>query len=228
MTPIETKIADYFLEIDIPIGIGTAEAACTIAGINLCLTGTLTDAIPDCMSDVIGRWVIVIQDAIPDAMRNSIKYRNLIPYLAGTGKLHEKERLDIITDWMWRALSLHQSEAAAAGYGDAWAAMCTDRTADAADHAARAANAAYAFSNIDYAARAVRAARATYTAANAAVAANNAAAAANAAVAANNAAAAAVATASPSTHRMAVWAAIDPIACLRDLIAVTNPQSNTN
>ena len=96
-----SKIAEYLKGRHIPAGIGNEEAACSIAAINLALTGRLTDKIPDCMSEVIGNWIIATQDAMPDHMRNSEEWRALIPDAAGTGREHEDKRGAIITDWMW-------------------------------------------------------------------------------------------------------------------------------
>ena len=55
----------------LPVGLGSKETACSLAAINLALTGTLTDEIPDCMSKVIGRWVLVVQDVMSSKHRNS-------------------------------------------------------------------------------------------------------------------------------------------------------------
>ena len=76
----------------LPSGVGTKESACSIAAINLALTGRLTDRIPDCMSEVVGKWIIVVQDAMPDKMRNSPAWKSLLPLAAGTGREREPER----------------------------------------------------------------------------------------------------------------------------------------
>lgn len=55
---------------EIPTGLGDEEAASSIASINLALTGQLTDDIPACMSPVIGRWIIRVQDRMPYEIRN--------------------------------------------------------------------------------------------------------------------------------------------------------------
>jgi hypothetical protein len=70
----------------LPSGLGTEESACSIAAINLALTGELTDDIPDCMSEVIGRWIIPTQDAMPAELRNSPRWKSLLPLAAGTGQ----------------------------------------------------------------------------------------------------------------------------------------------
>ena len=84
-------ITDFLEGRHIPSGLGTAEEACSIAAINLALTGELTDHIPDCMSLVIGKWIIVVQDAVPDELRNSAEWRRLLPLAAGTGRARADE-----------------------------------------------------------------------------------------------------------------------------------------
>lgn len=114
-------------------GVGDTESACSIAAINLALTGELTDRVPDCMSRVIGEWIIIIQDAIPAEMRNSRRYTELLPLAAGTGRLFEQERLDILLNWMWTAvLPLRQAKADRRGHGKSWKSMCEKRTRQAA------------------------------------------------------------------------------------------------
>ena len=89
----------------IPSGLGTKESACSLAAINLALTGELTDEIPDCMSEVVGRWVIRVQDAMPDQIRNSPEWKAALVDAAGTGRGHEAERSALILDWMWETPS---------------------------------------------------------------------------------------------------------------------------
>lgn len=149
------QISDYLKDRPISKGIGTREQACSIAAINLALTGELTDNIPDCMSEVIGRWIIVIQDTMPFDMRNSNEWRILLPEAAGTGREKESARMGIILDWMWETVlptlkpiadqqpALLSALFDAAGYAavrapDAAgyaAARAADATADAADAA---------------------------------------------------------------------------------------------
>ena len=42
----------------IPVGLGNEEAACSIAAINIAISGQFTARIPECMSKVIGKWII--------------------------------------------------------------------------------------------------------------------------------------------------------------------------
>jgi hypothetical protein len=159
----QTAIADYLATHVLPKGLGTAEAACSIAAINLALTGRLTDTVPDCMSPVIVRWIIRVQDAMPGDMRNSAQWKALLPLAAGTGRdaSAEKRRLKIILDWMWKVVLPHlQPMADAGGLGEAWKHMTDEKTAAAAAAAAYAAD-AYAYAAAAYAADAADAA-ATY------------------------------------------------------------------
>jgi hypothetical protein len=125
-------------------GVGTRENACSVAAINLALTGELTDEIPDCMSEVTGKWIIGIQDRMPSEMRNSSEWKRLLPLAAGTGRTKEPERLSIVMDWMWESLKPVQPFADANGFGEKWAKMCIEKSIDAAYAAYAAATAAYA------------------------------------------------------------------------------------
>ena len=145
----------------LPSGLGTEESACSIAAINLALTGKLTDKIPHCMSEVIGRWIIPIQDAMPSEMRNSARWKSLLPLAAGTGRGMEQKRLGIVMDWLWSTvLPALQAVADRGGFGDAWLAMTTHRTEAAARAAADAAYAARAFAAEKAACAAEKAAKA--------------------------------------------------------------------
>ena len=142
------KLRAYLKDRAIPSGIGSKEEACSVAAINLAISGKLTDDIPDCMSRVLGQAVIILQDAMPDKMRNSEEYKSLLPDMAGTGREHEKERLSILLDWMWgTVLPQVQPIADKEGFGGEWKTMCEERTGKAAEAAAYAASdfdAAYA------------------------------------------------------------------------------------
>ena len=166
----QQKIANYLATHELPRGLGTEESACSIAAINLSLSGKLTDVIPACMSEAIGQWIIRVQDSMPKEMRNSYEWKQLLPWAAGTGRTKEKERLRLILNWMReKVLPEIQSIADQYGFGEKWQAMCTEKTADAAARAADAAD--YAAYAADYAAAyaaARAAARAAYAAAYAA------------------------------------------------------------
>jgi len=146
----QQSIADFLKGRHISAGLGWDDEPCSIAAINLALTGKLTDEIPDCMSEVIGRWIIGVQDPMPDEMRNSDEWRSLLPLAAGTGLDREAERLELIMDWMWETvLPTFQPVADKHGFGQEWRRMCDERSAAAARAVwaageARAENAAHA------------------------------------------------------------------------------------
>lgn len=105
----------------------------------------MTDKIPDCKSEVIGDWIIVIQDAMPAKIRDSAEWRELLPLAAGTGRAHEQERADILLEWMWSQVLPQLSDVAEAhGFGREWQQMLAERTAKAAAAAMVAAAAAAA------------------------------------------------------------------------------------
>lgn len=134
---VRAKLEDYLSTHDLPRGLGDEESACSIAAINLVLFGKLTDDIPVCMSEVLGRATITLQDSIPAHMRNSDRYKAWLPTAAGTGRDHEQERLDVIMDWMWgTVLPQLQGLADEGGFGKEWRRMCEERTVEAADDAA--------------------------------------------------------------------------------------------
>ena len=166
----DAKLRDYLATHELPIGLGSEERACSIAAINLALTGTLTDDIPDCMSRVIGKATIVLQDAMPAEMRNSARYKDWLTTAAGTGRDNESERLAVLIEWLWStALPELQGVADARGFGVKWREMCEKRTPDAADAADAAHAAAHAAAYVAAdAARAADAAHAADAAADAA------------------------------------------------------------
>ena len=201
-TKQETAIRDMLASMpELAVGLGTKEQACSLGALNLALTGMLTDEVPECMSVVIGRWVIRVQDMMLPADRDSAAWRGLLVLAAGTGRAHEPARIAIVMDWMWDALATRQSHADAHGFGEAWATMLRERTplsARAADVAADADAAAEAADAAAYAAAAVAtsayAAAATYA----------------------GAAAAAYAVAGTT---------LDPVSLLRRLVAVTDDRA---
>ena len=207
------KLEAYLATHTLPNGLGYRESACTLAAINLAMRGNLTDNIPACMSNVLGKATIQLQDAMPAEMRNSDRYKALIPNMPGTGRAHEAERLAVLMDWMWTVV-LPQIQPIADQYGfiESWQKMCKEKTVAAARAAARAARAAA------YAAVAARAAYAAAYAADAVADARAAARAARAvavaAVADAVAAAYAAAARADAAARNAFWVSVDPIRVL--------------
>lgn len=134
----EQRLSDYLSSHYIPNGLGSEESACSIAAINLAVSGQLSDEIPLCMSEVIGEWILRVQDALPDAMRNSKEWKRLLPLAAGTGRDEDKEhsRMSIILEWMWtEVLPQLSATAAEKGFGGEWAEMLSSKTWDSAVHA---------------------------------------------------------------------------------------------
>ena len=133
----DARLRDYLASHELVAGIGTEESTCSVAATNLALTEKVTDAIPKCMSKVIGQWMIVVQDAMPSEMRNSSGWKCLLPMAAGTGRDREEERLALIMDWMWgTVLPDLQSLADQGGFGAEWRTMCVEKSARAAGDAA--------------------------------------------------------------------------------------------
>jgi len=199
------KLIFYLNTHTLPKGLGTEEAACSIAAINLAISGELTDTIPECMSKVIGKWIINIQDAIPTELRNSTEWKFLLPQAAGTGREKEQERKEIIMNWMWTiVLPIIQPIADKKGFGTKWKQMCELKTIAAASYAADAAAAADAAD-----------AAASYAASDAA---SDAATAATASYAA--AAAAAASDAAAATAAASYWKTVNPCLLLKQLIEV--------
>jgi hypothetical protein len=167
------------------------------------------------MSLVIEHWLIELETAIPGKLHDSEEWRSLLPLAAGTGRAAEVEveREALIFEWLSSTiLPRLQPVADEGGYGDAWAAMCRERTATAA----RAASAAAA----ETAARSENQQSWTWAAWAAASAVAADAMAAGRASAAAAAAAAVVAGqwAGREGQAGAYWQAVDPVGLLRRLI----------
>ena len=207
----DARLRDYLASHELADGIGTEESACSVAAINLALTEKVTDTIPMCMSEVIGQWMIVVQDAMPSEMRNSSGWKCLLPMAAGTGHEREEERLALIMDWMWgTVLPDLQSVADRGGFGAEWRMMCVEKSPKAAGAAGAA-----------WAARAARAAAwaAARDAARDAVAAGAAARAARAAAWAAARDAARDAAWDAVAAGAAAWERYDPVGLLARLVA---------
>lgn len=90
----------------IPAGVGTREAASSMGAIYMALTGKLANKRPPCMSYVIGRWIVFVQDRIPQKARDDCEWRNLLRLAARSrpeGEL-ELKRLDVVIDWVWETV----------------------------------------------------------------------------------------------------------------------------
>jgi hypothetical protein len=144
-------IAAQLARIELVHGVGRdKEHACTIAALNIALHGKLTDTRDACMSRVVHLWVIRVQDKMPVAMmqpgdEHGDRWRAAAPYIAGSATTteREKERVQLILDWMWNCLSHNFEKWVPKAAHDAWRTMLKDRNATSA-RAARTAVRAYA------------------------------------------------------------------------------------
>ena len=140
-TQVQAITSRLAAQSNIPAWLGNEHEACSVGAINLALTGQLTGEVPECMSHIIGWWIIRTQDRMPADMRNSTEWRALLPLAAGTGRdpALEKRRSALIVQHMWEVvLPLVQPRADAQGYGVAWREMCEQRTEDSARKAHKA------------------------------------------------------------------------------------------
>jgi hypothetical protein len=126
------KVSRFLSTVNLSEGVGFVETPCSIAAINLALTGNLTDDCPPCMSPIIYRFIIEVQDAAGYEMRNSREWKALLPWAAGSldEEEIERERLSMMRDWMWDSVlpKLKPAE----DFKDAWATMLQGRSREAA------------------------------------------------------------------------------------------------
>lgn len=109
-TADQQKVADYLPELNLTHGRGSDEHnACSIAAINLALSGKLSDEPTPCMSLPIRAWVIAVQDAMPIWMmqptdEHGDRWRAALPLVAGTINIPSAPIHAAVRDWMWQAL----------------------------------------------------------------------------------------------------------------------------
>ena len=200
-------------EYRIPIGLGDREAACSVAAINLAIDGILTAEIPDCMSSVTGKWIIFAQDKMPSELRNSERWKAALVRAAGSGRNHERERADMLIDWLWETvLPSLQPIADADGFGEQWRRMCTERSTENASAAKSFSNSAASHVGI-YIAHA-----AMYTAHTHAEVDTT-----GVSSMVNGAAANAVNATMVTEIPIDVWELFDPVGILERLVAVSEP-----
>ena len=89
----------------IPRGLGTENDACSLAAINLALSGILSDSVPSCMSKALGNWLVQVQDVMPDQLRNSRGWKDLLPDAAACGEALYVKHSALIVGWAWRLIS---------------------------------------------------------------------------------------------------------------------------
>jgi hypothetical protein len=173
----KAALKDWLATHKLTHGVGSKEAACTVAAINMALDGRVIDHCPPCMSPVLHSWIIPIQDVIPLDLLNDGRWAALIPEAAGTNDGKDDLRIEIILNHMWSVvLPQLQPLADENGFGAEWRRMCQERTEVAANAAriaawsadAEAAAAAEAEAAAQAAAEAEAAGRAADAAAHAA------------------------------------------------------------
>ncbi len=212
----EQAIADLLARTPhLAVGMGTETRPCSVAAINLALTGSLTGAIPECMSQVIGFWIRSAQDAAPaDICRDHPRWRELLPLAAGTGREHEVERCSTVLAWMWDVLALPEVVEAVHGAArGAWDKMLRERTPTAASAAAADLRAAAYDRAPQLMTDAARSARSAASASGSIDIMSH-------AVRAAASAASAAYAAGYGARARAAWRAADPVGMLERLIAV--------
>lgn len=93
-------------------GQGSGDRLCSIAALNMAVTGRLSDARPTCVARSLYDWVIAVQDAMPEAIRQSPAWAEQLPRLIGSAYpsgvyvVAEHRRIRACHDFMWQALRL--------------------------------------------------------------------------------------------------------------------------
>ncbi len=140
-----------------------------MAQVNFALTGTLDDVPHPCVSEVVRRWVIRIQDALPDDVRNSEGWRHAAVGIAGSAgsEADEAARVALLLAWMWERLG-DEAVVVPVSAQKAWRRMLVEKTSSAARDAYNAYAAATYAAATYAAAYAAAAAAAAYAASDAA------------------------------------------------------------
>ena len=95
------RLTDYLQTHRLKSEPGSTQTPCSIQAINIALRGTPSTVVPQCMSEVLGNFIMTIQDAIPNELLNGPEWKRMLPQAAGTQRDLERERSQAITDWMW-------------------------------------------------------------------------------------------------------------------------------
>ena len=127
------RLHDFLDTHTLGVGIGELHEPCSIAAINLILTRELTDTVPECMSLVIGRWIIFLQDWMRDEPRNSPAWKWALVDALDTGRDAEKEkaRADHLVELMWDTLPVLQATTELFDNGAEWREAYEQRTESA-------------------------------------------------------------------------------------------------
>lgn len=138
------RVARFLSKTTLSQGVGSPDSPCSIAAINLALTGRLTDERPPCMSPVIYHFAVEAQDSASHAMRNSREWKALLPWAAGSldEDAVELERLEIVRGWLWDVvLPAVAVDMIPVPLRSPWASMMQGRNEEAVDKFLEAARA---------------------------------------------------------------------------------------
>lgn len=133
----QDKIAEVVNGMNLSAGLGDEKSACSIAAINLALIGELTDNIPKCMSEALGRWIIRIQDALLFQIRNSKEWKSLLPLAAGTGNNASKNEkvIKLLDEWVWNIVTEYTAEwMTQSDIAEDWKKVLNEKTEASAQH----------------------------------------------------------------------------------------------
>ena len=70
----------------------------------------MTEYIPDCMSEVIGKWIIAIEHVMPLCISSSSEWRELLLLAAKSDRDSEGDKVEMIMSWMWDNISQESQE----------------------------------------------------------------------------------------------------------------------
>ncbi len=132
-TKMERRLRAILKTSELPKGLGTYQNPSSMAAINLAISEELVPYVPDCMSLVIGKWVLIMNDAVPHCIRNSKRWKKALPLAAKSGQDHEEHRANILVEWLWNdIMPLPQNAADLTGLGREWHTLLEQRSSDAA------------------------------------------------------------------------------------------------
>jgi hypothetical protein len=87
---LQSQVASFVTNTTLGQGLDDSQTPCTIAAINLTLSGRFTDDCPRCMSQELCDFVIILQDSLSHESRNSPEWKSVIPLLLNTKDQNEK------------------------------------------------------------------------------------------------------------------------------------------
>jgi hypothetical protein len=84
MNQLQSLVASFVTGATLGQGLNNSKTPCTIAAINLTLSGRFTDDCPHCMSPELCDFVVILQDSLSHECRNSPEWKSIIPLLLNT------------------------------------------------------------------------------------------------------------------------------------------------